>query len=82
MQQQALFDRWWAAPTTDAAAAIGGEIAASGVSFDAALARLKAGRPYARRVPTGVVRGRRRRRPDHAVRRGGSDHGRLTVASG
>jgi hypothetical protein len=61
MQREALFDRWWAA-ATEAAAAMGEEIAASGISFDAALARLKAGRPYSRRVPTGIVRSSRRER--------------------
>jgi len=50
----------WSAATPEAAAGVGEEIAASGISFDAALARLKAGRPYSRRVPTGIVRSSRR----------------------
>jgi hypothetical protein len=54
-----LFDRWWSAATPDAAAAVGEEIAASGISFDAALSRLEAGRPYSRRAPTGIVRSSR-----------------------
>jgi hypothetical protein len=60
LQADTLYDRWWSAATPDAAAAIGDEIAASGISFDAALAKLKAGRPYSRRVPTGIVRSSRR----------------------
>jgi len=58
-QADALFDRWWSAATPGAAASVGDEIAASGISFDAAVARLKAGRSYSRRVPTGIVRSSR-----------------------
>jgi hypothetical protein len=60
LQTDTLYDRWWSAATTETAAAIGEELAASGISFDTALATLKAGRPYSRRVPTGIVRSSRR----------------------
>lgn len=54
------FDRFWRARSKDERAAAGAEIAASGVSFDAALAALKAGRPRPGNPPTGIVRGSRR----------------------
>ena len=52
----AVFKRFWDARTPQDAARVVADIAASGVSFDEALARFKAGRPYAANVPKGVVR--------------------------
>lgn len=50
-----LFARFWQAPSPAAAAALTSEIAASGVTFDDAFARLKHGRSFSRTAPTGVV---------------------------
>ena len=50
------FAAFWAAPTTADAATAARLIAKSGVDFDAAVARLRAGRPYRTDVPRGVQR--------------------------
>jgi hypothetical protein len=52
----AAFKRFWEARTPQNAAHVVADIAGSGVSFDEALKRFKAGRPYAANVPKGVVR--------------------------
>lgn len=50
------FARFWAASTPAAAAAAADAVAATGVGFEDAWTRLRRGRPYAERVPTGIVR--------------------------
>src|SRR5258705_8704859 len=50
----AAFQAFWSAPTANAADRTIHAIATSGVSFDAALSRLKAGRPYAKEK-TGLI---------------------------
>ena len=52
----AAFKRFWEARTPQDAARVVADIVATGVSFDQALQRFKAGRPYAANVPKGVVR--------------------------
>ena len=52
----AAFKRFWEARTPQDAARVVADIVASGVSFDEALKRFKAGRPYSANVPKGVVR--------------------------
>ena len=52
----AAFDRFWAAASPAEASVAADAIAASGVGFDAAFARLRRGRPYLADVPRGVVR--------------------------
>ena len=54
-QIEAAFQRFWAAASPAAAAQRVDDVAKTGVSFDEALRRLKAGRSYAAR-PAGVVR--------------------------
>jgi hypothetical protein len=54
------FRKFWDAHTPQDASKAADRIAKSGVGFDEALARLKAGRPYAKDVPVGMVRGSRR----------------------
>ena len=58
-QIDAAFETFWAASTPEHVRTAAEAIAAGGASFDEVLSRLKAGRPYARNVPTGVVRGTR-----------------------
>ena len=58
------FAAFWAAATPSAAARAAGTLVADGVSFDAAWARLKDGRPYAA-APTGTI--------DMPIRIGGID---------
>jgi len=53
----AAFASFFNASTPDEIAAASNRIAASGVDFDDAFKRLKAGRAYARDVPRGVVQG-------------------------
>jgi dienelactone hydrolase len=50
------FNAFWAARTPQEAAKLVPDIVRSGVTFDEASRRLKAGRPYAANVPKGVVR--------------------------
>jgi hypothetical protein len=50
------FAAFWAAKTPPDAAAAGRGVVASGIDFDAAYARLRAGRPYRADVPRGVQR--------------------------
>jgi acetyl esterase/lipase len=52
----AAFKAFWDARTPQDAARLVPRIVASGVSFDEALKRFKAGRPYSANVPKGVVR--------------------------
>jgi acetyl esterase/lipase len=52
----AAFRAFWAAKTPQEAAATVPGVLESRVTFDDALSRLKAGRPYATKVPKGVVR--------------------------
>ena len=52
----AVFKAFWDARTPQDAAKKVPDIVGSGVSFDEALKRLKAGRPYAAYVPKGVIR--------------------------
>jgi hypothetical protein len=52
----AAFTAFWEARTPPEAAKKIAAIVASGVSFDEALTRLKAGRPYSAAVPKGVIR--------------------------
>src|SRR6476659_1874107 len=51
----AVFNAFWEARTPQDAAKVVSDIVASGVSFDEALKRLKAGRPYSAKVRKGVV---------------------------
>src|SRR5690349_7081356 len=51
---ESAFEKFWAAATPDEAAKAGAEIVTSGVPFDEALRRLKAGRMYQTK-PSGVV---------------------------
>jgi hypothetical protein len=51
----AVFKAFWEARTPQDAAKVVSDIVASGVSFDEALKRLKAGRPYSAKVRKGVV---------------------------
>lgn len=51
----AVFKAFWDARTPQDAAKVVPDIVASGVSFDEALKRLKAGRPYSAKVRRGVV---------------------------
>lgn len=51
----AALTQWWTAVDPDAARAAAGRVVQSGVTFDEAFRRLRAGRVYARDVPTGVV---------------------------
>lgn len=51
----AVFKAFWDARTLQDAAKVVPDIVASGVSFDEALKRLKAGRPYSAKVRRGVV---------------------------
>jgi hypothetical protein len=53
---EAAFKSFWEARSPQAAAALVPKIVASGVSFDEALRRLEAGRPYSADVRRGVVR--------------------------
>jgi poly(3-hydroxybutyrate) depolymerase len=50
------FNGFWAARTPQEAAKLVPDIVRSGVTFDEASRRLKAGRPYAANVPKGIVR--------------------------
>jgi hypothetical protein len=50
------FAAFWAAPNARDAAKVVPEIVESGVTFDEAWRRLKAGRPYAAGVPKGVIK--------------------------
>src|SRR5690242_8162995 len=50
----AAFDRFWAAATPEEAEKMAGDIVKTGVTFDEALRRLKAGRTYSPK-PSGVV---------------------------
>ena len=52
----AAFKRFWDARTPQDAARVVADIVRSGISFDEALKRFKAGRPYSANVPKGVVR--------------------------
>jgi len=54
------FRKFWDAKNPQEAAKAGDRVAKSGVSFDAALERLKAGRTYAKDVPVGAIKGSRR----------------------
>ena len=54
------FREFWDAPSPEDAARRADGVAASGVGFDEALARLGAGRDYSKNVATGVVAGRHR----------------------
>jgi acetyl esterase/lipase len=54
------FRDFWDAPSPEEAARRAVDVAASGVGFDDAFARLKAGRDYSKNVATGVVAGRHR----------------------
>jgi hypothetical protein len=56
----AAFKQWWAAPDPEAARDAADRVVQSGVSFADAFRRLRAGRVYARNVPTGVVLDSRR----------------------
>lgn len=56
----AAFDQWWSASDPDGARGAASRVIQSGVTFDDAFRRLRAGRTYARDVPTGVVLERRR----------------------
>lgn len=56
----AAFNQWWTAADPDAARAAADRIVQSGISFNDAFRRLRAGRTYARGVPTGVVLDSRR----------------------
>jgi hypothetical protein len=50
------FSAFWAAPTPQAAAKLVPDLVRTGVTFDEAFRRLRAGRPYAANVPKGIVR--------------------------
>jgi hypothetical protein len=54
------FRRFWDAKNLQEAAKAADRVAKSGVSFDAALERLKAGRPYAKDAPVGAIKASRR----------------------
>lgn len=56
----AAFQKFWDAPTPAIASAAADSLAASGIAFDEAFTRLRAGRPYSKAAPTGVVRNSRR----------------------
>jgi acetyl esterase/lipase len=56
----ASFKKFWDARTPQDASKVADRIVKSGVGFDEALARLKAGRTYAKDVPMGIVGGSRR----------------------
>ena len=49
------FQKFWSARNPDDAAKAAGGVVSSGVTVDAALARLKAGRPYSSHVKHGLV---------------------------
>ena len=52
---EAAFQRFWNAPTPQAAAGAADELVAIGVTFEEAMTRLQTGRAYSKDVPTGVV---------------------------
>jgi hypothetical protein len=54
------FRKFWDAHSAQDASKAADRVVNSGVGFDAALARLKEGKPYAKHVPVGVVRGSHR----------------------